>query len=180
MNKKEQRKKIKDLFLDFTDNGYSEIICQKAFDYLSKRNISTVMSYCPFQKEVNVSILNEMLLKNNVIVGFPVISDKDYTMDCYYSRFYSLNQYGIIQPEKDKFIDKSKIDAVIVPLLAFDEQCFRLGRGKGYYDRYLSDYDGLKIALAYQMQMINKVVVDNYDVQMDVIISEKRVYEREN
>ena len=138
------------------------------------------MSYCPFQKEVNVSILNEMLLKNNVIVGFPVISDQNYTMDCYYSRFYSLNQYGIIQPEKDKFIDKSKIDAVIVPLLAFDEQCFRLGRGKGYYDRYLSDYDGLKIALAYQMQMINKVVVDNYDVQMDVIISEERVYEREN
>ena len=61
-----------------------------------------------------------------------------------------------------------------------EEEYKKMTDNKTFKSFFESDYDGLKIALAYQMQMLNKVVVDNYDVQMDVIISEERVYEREN
>ncbi|MGN1399014.1 MAG: 5-formyltetrahydrofolate cyclo-ligase [Erysipelotrichaceae bacterium] len=180
MNKTAQRKLVKNRLLNFNDDGYSEIICAKAFAYLKKYKVTTVMSYCPFQKEVRIDRLNEMLSESAVLLGFPVISETDNQMECYCSKYYSINKYGISQPSKDIYIAKKKLDAVIVPLLAFDQNGNRLGRGKGYYDRYLADFTGLKLAVGFEIQKLQQVAVENNDIVMDVIISEERIYERKD
>jgi 5-formyltetrahydrofolate cyclo-ligase len=63
-----------------------------------------------------------------------------------------------------------------VPLVAFDKNRNRLGRGKGYYDRYLTDKDSFNIALAYSCQELEEIPINKNDVKMSMILTEKDTY----
>ena len=72
-------------------------------------------------------------------------------------------------------------DIIIVPLLAFDKDKFRLGYGKGYYDRYLNKYikqykDIMTVGVAFSFQKHNKLPINKNDVKMDFILTEKGIY----
>ncbi len=69
-----------------------------------------------------------------------------------------------------------EMELLIIPLVAFDEKLHRLGMGKGYYDRYLKDFKGLKVGLAYEEQREESIACEEHDVAMDVIVSEKGIY----
>ena len=62
------------------------------------------------------------------------------------------------------------IDIVIVPAVAFDRQCYRLGYGGGFYDRFLENYNGIKIGLTYRECVCDKIDEDENDVKMDKVI----------
>ena len=81
--------------------------------------------------------------------------------------------YGILTPAKGKvapFIDLS-----ITPLLAFDNELNRLGKGKAFYDNFFVDYPCKKIGVAFDCQGFDKIPIEDHDVKMDMIITEKRV-----
>ena len=63
----------------------------------------------------------------------------------------------------------------VSPGLAFDGRGSRLGRGKGYFDRLLETASGVKIALAYDFEVLTEVPVDDHDVHMDFIVTETKV-----
>lgn len=67
-------------------------------------------------------------------------------------------------------------DLLLVPGLAFTRAGDRLGRGKGYYDRYLLNFTGLKLGLCYEEQIFNEVPTDKWDRQVDQIITDKGIY----
>jgi 5-formyltetrahydrofolate cyclo-ligase len=72
-------------------------------------------------------------------------------------------------------------DIIIVPLVAFDENCYRLGYGQGYYDRFLSTLTTqrcVRIGIAFECQRIDAVPVEPHDEPLDIVVSEKRVYRR--
>lgn len=85
--------------------------------------------------------------------------------------------YGILQPRKEflRIVDFREIELAIVPGIAFDEEGNRIGYGKGYYDRLLSRLDAVKIALAYDFQIMNQIPNEKHDVKMDVIVTDKRI-----
>lgn len=68
--------------------------------------------------------------------------------------------------------------AVIVPMLAFDKNNYRLGYGGGYYDRYLKDYDGLKIGLAFDEQY-GELCIESFDMPLDIIITPTQIRKRQ-
>lgn len=68
---------------------------------------------------------------------------------------------------------------MLVPGLAFSPNCERLGRGKGYYDRFLAAYQGLKIGVCFEEQIFEKLVVDMYDVEMNLVITDENIYEKD-
>jgi hypothetical protein len=70
-------------------------------------------------------------------------------------------------------IDPSILDVIIVPLVAFDGDRNRLGRGKGYYDKFLAKTDAVKIGAAYKAAEVGKIDADRHDVKMDIIVTEK-------
>ena len=72
-------------------------------------------------------------------------------------------------------IAKNMIDVMIVPMVAYDKNRHRLGHGKGYYDRYLADYQGLKIGLAYKYQEVENIPWEKHDIKMDIIINEEGI-----
>ncbi len=66
-------------------------------------------------------------------------------------------------------------DALLVPALGLGPEGERLGRGKGYYDRYLGLYRGLKIGIALEEMVVENIPTDPHDVNMDVVVTSKRI-----
>lgn len=83
--------------------------------------------------------------------------------------------YGISEPRRVKEARIENIDAVLVPGLAFDRGGGRMGFGKGYYDRLLHSSCSVKIGLCYDFQIIDSVPVQEHDVIMDFIVTEKEI-----
>ena len=85
-----------------------------------------------------------------------------------------LGAFNIEEPDGDVLNDLSGIDMVIVPAVAYDRHGNRVGRGKGYYDRFFADIGRAeRIGIAYGIQYIGGVKLDGFDVPMDTIITEK-------
>jgi 5-formyltetrahydrofolate cyclo-ligase len=81
-------------------------------------------------------------------------------------------KYGIQEPEGEDFIDFEKIDLVIVPGIAFDNENNRMGRGKAYYDGLLPKLNAYKIGVCFDFQLIDAVPTDEHDVKMNEIITD--------
>ncbi|HEY6914589.1 MAG TPA: 5-formyltetrahydrofolate cyclo-ligase [Paludibacter sp.] len=77
---------------------------------------------------------------------------------------------GIWEPDLSETYN-GKIDLVIVPGIAFDLEKNRLGRGKGYYDRFFKKYKPLKIGVGFDFQLKHSIPVAKHDIKMDMIIT---------
>lgn len=89
--------------------------------------------------------------------------------------------YGIPEPSADaERVAPTEIDAAIVPGVAFDSACTRLGHGAGYYDRLLVDLraDAALIGMAFDEQVLDFVPGEAHDVPMDVVVTPTSVYRR--
>lgn len=75
--------------------------------------------------------------------------------------------------------DPQKIDIAIIPGSLFDRNGGRLGYGGGYYDRFLADQapNAVRAALAYEVQVVEKVPLEAHDQLMDFVITEKNIYD---
>ncbi|MEM4376603.1 MAG: 5-formyltetrahydrofolate cyclo-ligase [Candidatus Nitrosocaldaceae archaeon] len=82
-------------------------------------------------------------------------------------------RYNIMEPNEYSTIIEP--DLVIVPGIVFDENGYRIGYGKGYYDRYLADRDIKKIGLAYDFQVFPYIQHEKHDIRLDKIVTDKRI-----
>ena len=92
---------------------------------------------------------------------------------------FEKNNYNIPEPVNGEIIATDKIDLVIVPLLAFDEKGYRLGYGKGFYDRFLSQCNNttLKIGLSYFDAVASISDTHQFDLPLTHCITPHRIYE---
>lgn len=82
--------------------------------------------------------------------------------------------FGLLEPDEGHVIAVSKIDCMVIPMIAYDTKMHRLGYGKGYYDSVLKDAKK-KVGLAYACQEVDIINVDPWDIDMDCIITEMGV-----
>lgn len=93
-------------------------------------------------------------------------------------QIHSLNDlkegsFHVLEPITHKIIQPYDIDLMIVPLLAFDHSLYRVGYGKGYYDKYFArGFQGYKIGLAFTFQEVNSIDINPFDYPLDEIITE--------
>mmetsp|Transcript_21950 Transcript_21950/g.18223 ORF Transcript_21950/g.18223 Transcript_21950/m.18223 type:complete len:203 (+) Transcript_21950:40-648(+) len=104
-------------------------------------------------------------------------------------RGFEKTPWGIPEPDwaipstgqtRARALDTDSLDVIIVPGLAFDENCQRLGRGKGYYDRYLSRWTSrpILIGVAFECQVVDEIPVSSRDVPVDYVVTESRIIQR--
>lgn len=85
---------------------------------------------------------------------------------------------GILEPEADtEAVDPSEISLLLAPCLACDRSGNRLGRGGGYYDRYLSTYHGLTILLCREALIQPEIPVEPHDIAVPLVLSEQNFYQ---
>jgi 5-formyltetrahydrofolate cyclo-ligase len=83
--------------------------------------------------------------------------------------------FGIMEPQADKEASIDDIDLAIVPGVAFDRRLNRLGRGKGFYDRFLSEFRKPVIGICFQFQIFDAVPVDERDCRVTQVITEREI-----
>jgi 5-formyltetrahydrofolate cyclo-ligase len=90
-----------------------------------------------------------------------------------------VNAKGIPEPEGAEPIGADEIDLVLLPLLAFDERGYRVGYGKGFYDRFLAECrpDTLRVGLSFFGPVENIADTDTFDMPMDYCVTPDRIYE---
>lgn len=94
----------------------------------------------------------------------------------YYPSDLSPGVFGILEPkEYTSIIDKNEIDIVIIPGIAFSKECVRLGYGKGYYDRFLANFKGKKIGIAFWEQIVDFIPKEDTDICLDEVITDKHI-----
>jgi 5-formyltetrahydrofolate cyclo-ligase len=92
---------------------------------------------------------------------------------------FTINQYGIMEPSSGSSVDADAVDLVLVPLLAFDKRGYRVGYGKGFYDKFLSACrdDVLKIGLSFFEPADAIEDVDEYDIPLNYCVTPHQVFE---
>lgn len=83
------------------------------------------------------------------------------------------HSYGMLEPGEDcPLLPRESFDLILTPGLAFDKDCYRLGQGGGYYDRYLAGYTGLTIALCRREFLVERLKTEIHDRPVDLVLTE--------
>lgn len=113
-------------------------------------------------------------LSSTIKCCYPKVSGNDL-------EFYTdSSQWGksglkIDEPTNGQKIDLTELAGIFVPALAFHADGHRLGRGKGFYDRVLANFKGLKVGVCYQFNILKSVPTESHDVGMDYIITDEKI-----
>jgi 5-formyltetrahydrofolate cyclo-ligase len=177
--KKKIRGEVKELLLRMTPEARREqslAVCNKLKGSSLWKNSERVLAYAPMNCEVNIWNLVIKGIGSGKIIALPF-----YVKECdiYEARIVrDLNKdivkgkLGIREPdEKCEKIGFDEFDLILVPGVAFSRNGYRLGRGKGYYDRMLVEVKGIKCGICFECQFGWEVPVEPHDVKLDCIIT---------
>lgn len=84
-----------------------------------------------------------------------------------------LGSFHIEEPSGNDSVDAADIEMVVVPAVAYDARGNRLGRGKGFYDRFLASTPAVKVGVGYDFQLLDEIPAEPHDVPMDIVITQK-------
>ncbi len=149
---------------------FSEKIIEKLLPYLKDK---VIFSYYPIGSEVDLSSLEKRFP-----IAYPVIFPNR-KMEAYLPKGPLIpNRYGIPEPDPNTSIkiEKEDIGVILVPCVGFSKRKDRLGYGGGYYDRYLKETKALKIGIAFEVQKLDFLPIEENDIPLDLFITEKDVY----
>ena len=149
-----------------------------SIDYCcSDKETETVFCYIDMGSEVKTVPFIEQAWKDGKKVAVPYCIPETSIMKFFYiesEQQLKKGSFGIYEPvaeECEEATEKSGI--IIVPGLAFDSRGYRIGYGRGFYDRYLPDFNGEKIGICYNNCIRKCVLHDSLDVRVNYIITEK-------
>jgi len=138
--------------------------------------------YLASDGEIDLAPTINWLWQNDKQCYLPIIHEDKQLKFALYSSTTELkpNCYGILEPIHNEEKALSELDAILLPLVAFDKQGHRLGRGGGYYDVTLNKLSGKQrsmfIGCAYHFQEQPTLPTDSWDIKLDAIVTDTRSY----
>lgn len=144
------------------------------------------LSYYPLvnRREFNVSRCDELVFAKNPLakIAWPKTDPSGNNMEAHVLEEHGLfakNKYNILEPIGDHSIPPESVDLVFVPLLAFDKKGYRVGYGKGYYDRYLNRCRPSVIKIGFSFFDPVEVIddINEFDVPLDYCVTPSNLYE---
>lgn len=146
----------------------------------------TVMAYMSLAAEISTMEIVRAVLAQGKVLILPKVNRAEKKLDLF--RVKNIDSdltpgiWGILEPDPERCekISAEDIEFVLVPGLAFDAHCNRLGYGGGYYDRLLQDLGPFAslVAPAFALQIVERVPIEEHDIPLNVIITEEQKYVR--
>ena len=161
---------------DATSAELRDILSGKIHQNLKKissyTNSQNVACYFPIGSEVNTHdiMLNVLKQGKNLLLPRIVNDNLEFYIVPNLEKLEK-GSFEIMEP-KDSCKKAEKIDCVLIPTVGVSKSGVRLGYGKGYYDRFLSLIDAVKISLTYSKQIVKSIPNDSHDVKIDWIVTE--------
>lgn len=149
----------------------STLILSKIASSESIKSAKTVALYASLSDEVQSFELIELLSQTKHIV-LPRVAGDDMDFYPYTPSSLKVGAFGIEEPQGSEPISPDEIDVIVVPGVAFTTDGKRCGRGKGYYDKYLSrsGFRAIKIGVCYVEQLAEDIPNEPHDIVMDYMI----------
>lgn len=165
-------------------NSYDRLIEDSFFKSRFYKDAKNIFIYISYDSEINTKNIINRAIKDGKNIFVPRTEFTTKLMNAVkINNFENLieRRYGILEPKKEEpFIDPNNLDLIVVPGVAFDKDGGRIGYGAGYYDRYFKRINTenwsriTKLALIYDFQLIDKVPIDEEDVLIDAVLTEKQ------
>jgi len=157
-------------------------ICRAALSLASYRYAKYVLMYAPTDEEIDVMPIALDALSKGKGVAFPKCRPETHTMDYHFVTSpdeLSAGYMGLSEPSEDApLFDPallSRETLCLVPGLVYDTRGYRLGYGKGFYDRYLSSFGGNAVGIVYSDFIVPEVPKGRFDVTIKILLTEKGV-----
>jgi len=159
----------------------SAAACASAVSLPEFRHARTVMLYLPIPGEVDTVEVALAAWRQDKTVLVPKVLYEHWRIAAVVCRSMDdglvPNRHGIREPAAAECWPPEEIDLVIVPALAFDKQGNRLGRGGGFYDRFLAEpgVRAVLCGLAFDIQVLDELPAEHHDRPVDVLVTDKEV-----
>jgi 5-formyltetrahydrofolate cyclo-ligase len=179
MLKSEIRKQALEERLSLSESEYEKLNESlldhfKTIDF-SKINVIHIFLPIIEKKEPNTFLLIEWLAENHAQIKI-IVPKADFETALMTNHEYlgeqdlKKNLYNILEPQKGN-LHEGEVDLVLIPLLAFDQLGYRVGYGKGFYDRFLENINAQKIGLSLSSAIDKINDVNEYDIRLDYCIT---------
>ncbi len=172
--KNELRRTVRQLKKEFSleeKKRRSETIWRNVLELSVVQSAKTILIYWSMDDEVFThNVVQQLATEKTVLL--PVV-DGNYLRIKQFRGLENMRageQFGIGEPTGDDYT--GNIDVIVVPGVAFDRQCNRMGRGRGFYDRLLKMQNATKIGVAFDFQLFDSIPTEPFDVKMDFVLSE--------
>lgn len=159
-----------------------EKICEIATSLVSFRHADVILLYAPIKSEIDVMPIFHKAIEMGKRVAFPRCNVEERTMKFHFvssEEELSPCAYGIREPSESAPVydpQETPGSAVCyVPGLAFDVCGYRLGYGKGYYDKFMHNFNGCTIGVVYSEFILNTLPKGRFDKHCDVMLTEKGI-----
>ena len=153
----------------------SEKILNNLFQLEEYKKAKHILTYFPLKNEVQTQKCFNDYSKTWYL---PRVNGEELEVCLYDSEQLSKGNFNIQEPTNDRIRDLNFIDMVIIPCVASDKNGYRIGYGKGYYDRFLPllPKTCYKVILGYSVLLFDSVYPTEYDVKSDFIITDKEIF----
>lgn len=173
MDKKELRAHIKSLKKQHSKESLSEQ-SKLILDKLEKHRLfieaETVMLYSSLPDEVQTHDFLQKWRNEKKIILPTVVGDDIIPVELSKETDFAVGDFNILEPQNEPY--EGSYDLIVVPGVAFDRNGNRIGRGKGYYDRFLCKHlDVKRIGICFDFQLVAEVPTEDNDIKMNEIIS---------
>lgn len=159
----------------------SVAVCRRVQGLEQFQHASTVMMYMPLPSEVDILPLAISCFQAGRTVCVPDVNwerkeIRPVEITSIADDVMELDEHGIRIPREGGIILPTQIDLVLIPGIAFDTQGNRLGRGAGFYDRFLRrlSRDAATVAAAFDEQVVDDVPIGPHDICVQVLVTDRR------
>lgn len=157
----------------------SERICRSILGTRAYREAETIMAFLPIPGEPDLRGVIERAFADGKRVCLPRAEWDAGTMEAILvdgpGFLVRAGRHGVLEPDGDQRAAPGSIDLVLVPGLAFDRAGVRLGRGAGFYDRFLGDCSGLRLGVGFGEQVVEAVPRQPHDEPVHAVATESGV-----
>ncbi len=165
---------------------WSTAACARLIRSVAFARASRVMLYMPMRSEVDVISVALEAFRLGKSVCVPRVDSSRKTMNAVETTSFDdesmdSDSLGVRAPKVGQEILQEEIDLVIVPGVAFDIHGFRLGRGGGYYDRYLARFsrNTATIGVCFDIQFVEEIPTEPTDIAVHAVVSDRRAVQRD-
>ena len=179
--KKQQRKQLieaREAIPEKTHRQWSQAISGFLTQKFSQPQKKIIGIYWPFRAEYDPRSMSQYLIEQGATLALPEVTARNAPLRFReWSPETSMREgaYGIPIPAGTRIV---RLDAVIIPMVGFDQYGYRLGYGSGYFDRTLANYPSqpLSIGVAFEFQRLENVYPQSHDIPMHFVVTESGIF----
>ena len=160
-------------------------MCEKISALAEYQQAEHIAAYFAVKGEISLEPLIDQALSNGKKIYLPNLDQKSLRFSPYFhQQKMRINRYKLPEPDvsDDEMLAPEALDLVLAPLVVFDAKGNRIGMGGGFYDRsfaFRKDSERrrpLLIGVAHELQKIESLEPESWDVQLDMVVTDQAIY----